>query len=158
MPFPIKPMHELEEHNDIFEYRPDNAGSTLSSLQSMMLGDEMPIKQASKMKYSEDTLHLLEQIYESADEIVNAANKLTNPRQANSLYAVPKSISDGQLLALKTQGLIMGYGRSVELTDDGRVALRDKWLKEANNFKLNRPKDKFDIRTCSSNRKFKKIG
>jgi hypothetical protein len=155
MPFPIKPIHELEEHNDIFGHKDDNR-SDISSLQQIFL-ENSSSREASKNKYSEEILNLLENIYNSVDELTNAASTFVNPhRQANVMYRVPESITDNDLLGLKTQGLVVGSGRSVNLTEKGNVALRDKWLVETNQYKINRQKDKFDIRTSSS-LKFKKI-
>jgi hypothetical protein len=156
MPLPIKPIREQEEHNELFG-RKDDEALGLSPLQQMFLGSEST-KTAAKQKYGEHTLTLLEQIYGSVDTLSNAASEFANPhREASVLYKVPSEISDNDLLNLKAQGLVLGSGRSVKLTDNARIALRDKWLVEPNNFKENRSKDRFDFRTSSAKLKFKKI-
>lgn len=155
MPFPIKPMHELEEHNELFGYKQDDRGD-ISSLQMMFLDGKR--EAAAKPKYSEDTLNLLETIYNSVDKLTSAASEFaSNHREASVLYKVPDSINDNELLSLKTAGLISGMGRTVKLTESGKVALRDKWLSEENQFEANRTKDKFELRTSSPTGKFKKI-
>lgn len=158
MPFPIKLVHELEEHNEIFnETTPDDLRG-LSGLQAMFLGSEMERK-AAKQKYTEQTIAMLEEIQNNKDNLSNAAASFMNPqRQANTLFKVPTTISDHDLLGLKTQGLITGSGRSVNLTSKGTVALRDKWLSETNNLEANRVKDKFEYRQADKKSKFKKIG
>jgi superfamily II helicase len=88
---------------------------------------------------------LLKIIEQNQDEIVTAANVVNNIRDAKT-FVVPKNIDDNSLLALKTAGLISGHGRSVTLTDRGRVALRDAYLKDpVNEFRKARKKDKFDL-------------
>ena len=77
---------------------------------------------------------------------------------------VSKEISDNDLLAMKTAGLLTGYGRSVELTERARLALRDHYLSidNVNEFRKQRTKDRFDLDEArsvkASSSKFKKVG
>jgi hypothetical protein len=162
MPNPIKPMHELEEHNELFG-RKEDYGASLSDMQLMFLDGDKPTRQAAKQTFADNTIKMLEDIYKNEDMIVNAA---TESLSTNSkvLYRVPTSISDNELLGLKTQGLVLGSGRSVSLSETGKIALRDKWLKSENHLKENRTKDKFEFRQASveneksvKTSKFKKI-
>jgi hypothetical protein len=113
---------------------------------------------AAKPKYSDETLNLLESIYESVDKLSSAASDYASAhREASVLYKVPDNINDNELLSLKTAGLIKGMGRTVKLTEIGKTALRDKWLSQENQFKANRTKEKYEYRTASPSGKFKKV-
>ena len=159
MPFPIKPVHQLDEHNETFGYKDENKNemrSDISALQMMFMDNTR--EAAAKPRYSESTLNTLEDIYNSVDKITSLATEYANPhREASVMYSVPTSVTDNDLLGLKTAGLVIGMGRSVKLTEAGKVALRDKWLGEPNNFVVNRMKEKFDYKNASSHSKFKKV-
>ena len=155
MPLPIKPVHQLEAHDEIFGTKTDETEG-LSSLQTMFL-DTASNREASKIKYNENTLTMLENIYESKDDIINAANDCITQTREATVCRVPNRISDNELLGLKTQGLVVGSGRAVTLTEKGRIALRDKWLVESNSLRANRTKEKFDIRSSEVNGKFKRV-
>ena len=69
---------------------------------------------------------------------------------SNERYcSIPAHLNDETVLALKAEGLITGYGKSVKITDRGRVALRDSYLKSTNALKDSRTSDKFDYRSFS---------
>ena len=105
---------------------------------------------------------LLTDIDKNINEVVTAANAAVNNKDGK-VCTVPNEISDNELLALKTAGLISGYGRSVSLTDKAKLALRDFYLSTdtTNEFRKSRTKEKFDLneaRTVKvSNTKFIRI-
>jgi hypothetical protein len=82
----------------------------------------------------------------------------------SKICKIPNQVSDNDILALKTAGLIKGYGRSVELTDRAKLALRDHYLSQetVNEFRKSRTKDRFDLEAArsvkASNERFKKVG
>ena len=97
----------------------------------------------------------------------------TNPKTApkapalnkdGKVCSVPNVISDNDLLSLKTAGLLTGYGRSVELTEKAKLALRDHYLStdNVNEFRKQRTKDRFDLDAArsvkASSNRFKKVG
>ena len=145
MPYPIKPVHTLDLHEEIF----DSPGMesdpvALSALQAQLLGGGA-VREA-KVRLSERTIEMLKLIEQSQDEIVTAALSATSSRTGETIYRVPLSISDHDLLGLKTSELIRGSGRAVTLTDRGRVALRDHYLNQpVNEFRKSRAKSKFDL-------------
>jgi len=63
------------------------------------------------------------------DDLVTAASQIALHKDSK-ICNVPNQISDNDILALKTAGLIKGYGRSVELTDRAKLALRDHYLSQ----------------------------
>ena len=138
MPEPIKTVHELSLHAEIFDPKFDS-GLPMSDIASIYLG--VP-KTAAKKTFSEHTINLLEAIYQNEDEVLSATNIVTS--QSNEkVFRAPKSISDYDLLHLKTEGLVSGQGRAVKFTDTARVALRDHWLKSKNTLLTNRVKTEF---------------
>lgn len=161
MPIPIKPVHSLDLHAELFD-APSMEGLGLSDIQIQLLGVNQPNKKEASIRLSERYLELLKEIDRNADEVVTAANSLVNNKDAK-VCNVPKQISDNELLALKTAGLLTGYGRSVELTSKAKLALRDHYLSidTTNEFRKARSKDKFDLNEARSvkvsNSKFKKV-
>lgn len=160
MPLPIKPVHSLDLHAELFD-TPSMSNLGLSDIQIQLMGaTPPPQKQAAKV--GERYMEMLMTIDKNVDEVVTAANQLTHNREAKVCY-VPSDITDNELLALKTSGLLTGYGRSVSLTDKAKLALRDHYLSSetTNEFRKNRTKDKFDLNEAKSvvvsNTKFKKI-
>jgi len=160
MPLPIKPVHSLDLHAELFD-TPSMSNLGLSDIQIQLMGaTPPPQKQAAKV--GERYMEMLMTIDKNVDEVVTAANQLTHNREAKVCY-VPSDITDNDLLALKTSGLLTGYGRSVSLTDKAKLALRDHYLSSetTNEFRKNRTKDKFDLNEAKSvvvsNTKFKKI-
>ena len=166
MPLPIKPVHSLDRHDELFD-SPSMEGLGLSDIQIQMLGI-VPNKKEASIKLSESYLSMLKAIDQNVDEVVTAANSVVNNKDGK-ICNVPVNISDNQLLALKTAGLISGYGRSVSLTEKAKLALRDHYLstETTNEFRKARKKTKFDyteaksvktasVKTASSS-KFKKI-
>lgn len=141
MPLPIQSLNNWNDDNN------DNVSMEtlgLSDIQLMLLGGSSNTREA-KITVSQKHIDLLKIIEQNQDEIVTAANVVNNIRDAKT-FIVPKNIDDNSLLALKTAGLISGHGRSVTLTDRGRVALRDAYLKDpVNEFRKARKKDKFDL-------------
>lgn len=160
MPLPIKPVHSLDLHAEIFD-TPSMSNLGLSDIQIQLMGSTPPPqKQAAKV--GDRYMEMLMTIDKNVDEVVTAANQITHNREAKVCF-VPTDITDNDLLALKTAGLLKGYGRSVELTDKAKLALRDHYLspETTNEFRKNRTKDKFDLNEAKavvvSNTKFKKI-
>lgn len=160
MPLPIKPVHSLDLHAEIFD-SPSMESLGLSDIQIQMLGI-VPNKKEASIKLSENYLSMLKEIDKNINEVVTAANSAVNNKDAK-ICNVPNEISDNQLLALKTAGLISGYGRSVTLTEKAKLALRDHYLstETTNEFRKNRSKDKFDLNEARSvkvsNSKFRKV-
>ena len=160
MPIPIKPVHSLDLHAEIFD-GPSMEGLGLSSIQIQMLGLAPTVKEAS-IKVGNKYIELLKTIDQNINEVVTAANTIMNHKDGK-ICTVPSNISDNDLLALKTAGLLHGNGRSVELTDRAKLALRDHYLSTdtTNEFRKSRTKDKFDLneaRTVKvSNSKFVKV-
>jgi len=160
MPLPIKPVHSLDLHAELFDTQSmSNLG--LSDIQIQLMGSTPPPqKQAAKV--GDRYMEMLMTIDKNVDEVVTAANQLTHNREAKVCH-VPSDITDNDLLALKTSGLLTGYGRSVSLTEKAKLALRDHYLSSetTNEFRKNRTKDKFDLNEAKavvqSNTKFKKI-
>lgn len=148
MPIPIKPVHQLDEHNELFGNKTDmgDLQGSLSQMQSMFLGSET---RTAAVKYDEETMKMLAAIDESdyrmADDEGREVVSLSSTRDGETQKLVPKTISDNHMLRLKTQELIAGSGRLVALTQKGRIALRDNWLREANSYKSNRVEEKFNI-------------
>jgi len=161
MPIPIKPVHSLDLHAEIFD-SPSMEGLGLSDIQVQLLGMNSAPKKEASVKLSERYISLLTDIDKNINEVVTAANAAVNNKDGK-VCTVPNEISDNELLALKTAGLISGYGRSVSLTDKAKLALRDFYLSTdtSNEFRKSRTKEKFDLneaRTVKvSNTKFIRI-
>lgn len=145
MPIPIKPVHSLDLHAEIFD-SPSMEGLGLSDIQIQLLGMNNAPKKEASIKLSERYISLLKDIDKNINEVVTAANLAVNNKDAK-VCNVPNEISDNELLALKTAGLISGYGRSVTLTDKAKLALRDFYLstETTNEFRKSRTKEKFDL-------------
>lgn len=160
MPLPIKPVHSLDLHAELFD-TPSMESLGLSDVQIQMLGI-VPNKKEASIKLSENYLSMLKVIDQNINEVVTAANSAVNNKDGK-VCNVPNDISDNQLLALKTAGLISGYGRSVTLTEKAKLALRDHYLSSetTNEFRKARQKDKFDLEAARSvkvsNSKFRKV-
>jgi len=139
MPNPIVPIHKQDDFDDMFGGNVEVSG--LSDIQQQLLGPRV----AAKKTYSSQTLGLLEKIYKSKDELLSSASAhLERTAEAGDIYSVPGYVSDYEILGLKTEGLIVGSGRAVKITEAGRVALRDHWLKSQNDKKTNRESPRFD--------------
>ena len=162
MPLPIKPVHSLDLHAELFD-GPSMEGLGLSDIQIQLLGVSQQPKKAEAAKLSTRYIDMLRTIDASTDELVTAASQLALNKDGK-VCSVPNNISDNDLLALKTAGLITGYGRSVELTDRAKIALRDHFLstENVNEFRKQRTKDRFDLEAArsvkASANKFKKVG
>jgi hypothetical protein len=161
MPLPIKPVHSLDLHAELFD-QPSMEGLGLSDIQIQLLGISQPNKKEASIKLSDRYISMLKTIDRSINEVVTAANAVVNNKDAE-VCQVPKDISDNDLLALKTAGLISGYGRSVTLTSKAKLALRDHYLstETTNEFRKNREKNRFDYEEAKSvkvsNSKFRKV-
>jgi hypothetical protein len=142
MPDPIVPIHKMNDHDGLFNVQIEG----LSDMQQQLLGGP---RTAAKKTYSSQTLNSLERIYKSKDELLSTAQShLNRTAEDIEIFSVPTNINDYELLGLKTEGLIVGSGRAVKLTEAGRTALRDFWLKSANQEKVNRESPKFDYKAA----------
>ncbi len=142
MPDPIVPIHKMNEHESLFNVQVEG----LSDIQQQLLGG---VVTAAKKTYSSQVLNNLEKIYKSKDEILSLAQShLNRTAEDSEIFSVPTTINDYELLGLKTEGLIVGSGRAVKLTENGRIALRDFWLKSNNQEKENRIAPRFDYRAA----------
>ena len=160
MPLPIKPVHSLDLHAELFD-TPSMENLGLSDIQIQLLGVSQPQQQKEASKLGQRYIDLLKSIDQNVDEVVTAANVVTYNKDAK-VCTVPTEISDNELLALKTAGLLTGYGRSVSLTQKAKLALRDYYLSQdtVNEFRKSRTKNKFDYNQAKSvkaNSKFVKV-
>ena len=162
MPIPIKPVHSLDLHAELFD-GPSMEGLGLSDIQIQLLGVSQAPKKIEAAKLSEKYLDMLKSIDSNTDVLVTAASYVALHKDS-TVCGVPTEISDNDLLAMKTAGLLTGYGRSVELTERARLALRDHYLSidNVNEFRKQRTKDRFDLDEArnvkASSSKFKKVG
>jgi hypothetical protein len=161
MPIPIKPVHSLDLHSELFDV-PSMEGLGLSDIQIQLLGVNQTPKKEASVKLSERYITMLTDIDKNINEVVTAANLAVNNKEAK-ICTVPNQITDNDLLALKTAGLISGYGRSVSLTEKAKLALRDYYLstETTNEFRKARQKNKFDLEEARSvkvsSSKFKRV-
>lgn len=140
MPQPIKPIHQMNAHAELFESAEDFSPQGLSEMQIALMGEN----RTAGRKFPENIVSMLDMIYKSEDELINIATAIASTRRPEEkVYRVPSAISDYDLLGLKAQGLIGGGGRAVTFTESGKVALRDKWLKSANDFAGKRTKSQY---------------
>ena len=161
MPIPIKPVHSLDLHAELFD-GPSMEGLGLSDIQIQMLGISNAPKKEASVKLSDKYITMLKAIDQNINEIVTAANIFVNNPETK-FCSVPSEISDNDLLSLKTAGLISGNGRTVNLTERGKLTLRDFYLstENTNEFRKARTKDKFNLNEARevkvANTKFKKV-
>lgn len=149
MPLPIKSLNDQNMNSSILDM-PEMSTMGLSDLQIQLFGfTQTESREASKI--SERQLIMLKEIDANINEVVTAANQVANIKDSK-VCCVPQNITDHDLLALKTAGLISGYGRSVTLTDRAKVALRDHYLSQetVNEFRKSRTKNKFDLEEARS--------
>lgn len=149
MPLPIKSLNDQNMNSSILDM-PEMSTMGLSDLQIQLFGfTQTESREASKI--SERQLIMLKEIDANINEVVTAANQVANIKDSK-VCCVPQNITDRDLLALKTAGLISGYGRSVTLTDRAKVALRDHYLSQetVNEFRKSRTKNKFDLEEARS--------
>ena len=141
MPQPIIPIHQQENMPITFgeSMQPEFQFSELQQI--LLQATNRPVQK----KYSQNTLKALEEIDKSMDLVSTAIAADSNERYCS----IPAHLNDETVLALKAEGLITGYGKSVKITDRGRVALRDSYLKSTNALKDSRTSDKFDYRSFS---------
>lgn len=140
MPYPIVPLHQQESMPILFGE--DQNSFQLSELQATLL--KSTATGPTNKKYSSNVISVLQNIDQNTDFVVTAVS------DSNERYcSVPKEIDDNTLMTLKAEGLVSGYGRSVKITERGRTALRDAYLKSDNSFRGNKKSDKFDFRSFS---------
>ncbi len=162
MPIPIKPVHSLDLHAELFD-GPSMESLGLSDIQIQLLGVSQTPRKAEAAKLSDRYLTMLKSIDSNTDVLVTAASYVALHKDSN-VCGVPTEISDNDLLAMKTAGLLTGYGRSVELTERAKLALRDHYLSidNVNEFRKQRTKDRFDLDEArnvkASSNKFRKVG
>ncbi len=160
MPIPIKPVHSLDLHAELFD-GPSMEGLGLSDIQIQLLGIT-PTTTREASKISTSYIEMLRTIDASTDELVTAASQMALNKDGK-VCSVPSNITDNDFLALKTAGLVTGYGRSVELTEKAKLALRDHYLSTntVNEFRKGRSKDRFDLEEArsvkASSSRFKKV-
>ena len=120
MPIPIKPVHTLDLHAELFDIPVQNQAG-LSEIQMQLLGmNNKPRKEAGKV--SNRDMEILKTIESS----------ITDVKTASNYSEVPHHITDSDLLYLKTAGMLTGHGRSVNLTEKAKLALRDYYLSTDN--------------------------
>lgn len=152
MPIPIKPVHSLDLHAELFDI-PMTNNSGLSDLQLHLLGTTENKSTREAGRLSKRDIEILQEIDASMNDV----------KTASSEYKVPHNITDSDLLYLKTAGLLSGHGRSVTLTQAAKIALRDFYLSTdcTNEFRKARTKDRFDLEEAKtvkvSGTKFKRI-
>ena len=155
MPIPIKPVHNLDLHAELFDIPNQAQALGLSDIQIQLLGmGNKPNKEAASRLSSRD-IDILKEIEAGNSEIVTASSD----------YKAPVYITDSDILSLKTAGLLQGHGRNVYLTERAKVALRDHYLSTdtVNEFRKARSKDRFDleeartVKVSESKPKFRKV-
>ena len=139
MPQPIVPIHQQENMSILFgdSMQPE---FQLSEIQAILLQPKAADRTAKSVPTN--AIKALESIDKNTDLVVTAVSN-SNER----FCSVPNEIDDNTLLALKADGLISGYGRSVKITDRGRTALRDYYLSSKNAMNESKPKEKFDYKS-----------
>ena len=155
MPIPIKPVHNLDLHAELFDIPNPSQSLGLSDLQIQMLGMANKPNKKEAGKLSNRDIEILREIEAGNSEVVTASTD----------YKAPFHITDSDILALKTANLLVGNGRTVNLTDRAKVALRDHYLsiETINEFRKARSKDRFDldearnIKVSESKPKFRKV-
>ena len=158
MPSPIIPVNQLNNLDSLFvrdDSSYDHLAGSLSAMQQQLMGGGSVQKEAAR--YSDNTVTHLEAIAQEEEELLTVANSLVSSgRSGQTYYRVPKSVTDSELIGLKTQGLVVGNGRVVAFTDRAKVALREKWLVSENNLKKNRTKEGFEhpMKTAEASEKF----
>lgn len=155
MPIPIKPVHNLDLHAELFDIPNPTQSLGLSDIQIQMLGMNNTPNKKEAGKLSNRDIDILREIEAGNSEVVTASTD----------YKAPFHITDSDILALKTAGLLVGNGRSVNLTERAKVALRDHYLsiETVNEFRKARSKDRFDldearnVKVSESKPKFRKV-
>jgi hypothetical protein len=160
MPQPIIPIHQMNNLDSLFVRESESENydhllGSLSAMQQQLMGGAASEKTAAR--YSDNMVNHLEAISQEEEELLTVANSMISVgRTGQTYYRVPKTISDSELIGLKTQGLVVGSGRVVAFTDRAKVALRERWLIAENTLKKNRVKDGFDhpMKTAETSDKF----
>lgn len=143
MPNEIIPMHKLEQFDGVHDSRLEMQIPGLSDLQVQMLGGQ----RQARNTFSENVLEMLDSIAKHEDVLLSATDTIVaqagvkTKRASDTVYRVPASITDNDLIGLKAQGLVQGNSRAVKFTDLGKVALRDYWLKSSNSMLKERTKN-----------------
>jgi len=155
MPIPIKPVHNLDLHAELFDIPNPAQSLGLSEMQMQMLGMNNKPNKKEAARLSNREIDVLREIEAGNSEVVTASTD----------YKAPFHITDADILSLKTAGLLVGNGRHVNLTDRAKVALRDHYLSinTVNEFRKARSKDSFDldearnVKVSESKPKFRKV-
>jgi len=155
MPIPIKPVHNLDLHAELFDIPNPVQSLGLSDIQIQMLGMNSAPNKKEAGRLSNRDIDILREIEAGNSEVVTASTD----------YKAPFHITDADILALKTAGLLVGNGRTVTLTERAKVALRDHYLSTdtVNEFRKARSKDRFDleearsVKVSESKPKFRKV-
>lgn len=130
MPQPIRPVSELEKDYLLF-----------SSCEGESAPEEFVSQVNKKVAISMNVIQALEEIDKNTDLISSAV------AQGNERYcSIPKSINNETILKLKIDGYITGYGSTVQITDKGRIALKNNYLSKQNSIKEKRGAEKFDYK------------
>ena len=121
-----------------------NGDSTLFEQNYQSQYDEMAFAQKyfANESPSQDSVKLLEIIDKHEDGIVNTAVSAISGTRQDNYRTIPASISDQNVLKLKTEGYIKGAGRTVTFTEKAEKALKTKYLGVENAFKSQRVKKK----------------
>jgi len=144
MPQPIIPVSKLSLHESLFDF--DKNYSDNSAVQDFAISNRIA---ESSTQYDSRLIDLLEKINKNEDELITAASSIKTNNK-NKYYKVPRNITDNEVLSLKAAGLLTGGGRTVQITERGVIALRNRWLNESNKIKTTRTKNTFDYRTSNN--------
>jgi hypothetical protein len=141
MPQPIVPIHKQESMPITFgeSMQPEFQFSTIQSILLQTTAASKP-----NVKYSMNTIAALQNIDKNTDFVVTAVTD-----SSERYCSIPQEMDENTVLALKAEGLIAGYGRSVKITERGRTALRDAYLSSKNSLLENKTSDKFDYHSFS---------
>ena len=173
MPSPIQ-LNSGAAHDSLFG---DGglSSSSFSALQESVFGNFAPTEQrtAGKIRVEARLVKVLESIYKGgSDDVLTAASaqisggygnygiaraaapsqlsEATRSDEGSALYRVPSFVGEYDLVSLKSEGLVRGSGRSVQITRSGEQVLSDHWLSSKNDLRENRPSPRFDWAQANS--------
>jgi len=151
MPVPIRPVRDIEENVPSVLTDGGFGVMGLSELQIKMLGmdDISRTSAVKKLPVDEKDTELLHEMWSKENDLVLAsADDLQELK-----ISVPDTVSDRDIIRMKTNGLVVGPDREVSLTAKGEKALKDKILSQPSNFFLNRTKEKFEFEKEANTKK-----
>ena len=133
MPVPIRPVKEMQD-------RLPSILDPSSALQRALLGGDAQqvIRLQPISKIESRDADILHQIWLANDL------RIASEGTSNRMFRIPDSISDYDVIRLKTAGHIVGKGRDVEFTADGDKVVKKKILESSSEFDLERTKDKYE--------------